>query len=843
MTVESISVVHECGTITSDTTWAGAPGQIYQVDCTVTVPAGVKLTIGPGTVVKSTGGGIDVDGGALVANGTAAAPITFTSIHDTAPGGVTDTSQDPKPGDWQGLSVSDALNDHSEPVGGGRLEVAHAQIAFAGAALQTTPGCGGCLGPPPPASESAVVANQLAVEHSHHGFDTSAPLQAITIADSTFAHDGVHGLPGNNNATGTSFLWAQSVSVTGSSFTDTAAPQALSIRSQDTPTVRDNTISGSGTEGSDCSSFCEATVEVHSPALNLSQLTGNTGNGNTEQSFAIAGTLASSGSLADLPAGWSRVITAGGIPNALVVPANVTLTVPAGTVVKFVGSHTGIDVDGGALVANGTAAAPITFTSIHDTAPGGVTDTSQDPKPGDWQGLSVSDALNDHSEPVGGGRLEVAHAQIAFAGAALQTTPGCGGCLGPPPPASESAVVANQLAVEHSHHGFDTSAPLQAITIADSTFAHDGVHGLPGNNNATGTSFLWAQSVSVTGSSFTDTAAPQALSIRSQDTPTVRDNTISGSGTEGSDCSSFCEATVEVHSPALNLSQLTGNTGNGNTEQSFAIAGTLASSGSLADLPAGWSRVITAGGIPNALVVPANVTLTVPAGTVVKFVGSHTGIDVDGGALVANGTAAAPITFTSIHDTAPGGVTDTSQDPKPGDWQGVRLEHPHGADSISYALFKYADTAIAVGTLSALSVHHTQFTHNQHAFTVEQTDEANVVIGNLPCVPPYTTFVNASDNWFGPTLIDSTGLPGLDIDVSGFIGASFPDPFGSLWDIESSVLSLYQIDPRANVGTDTIPVSIYDCTVPGSEPPIGVEFPIFPVMIVTPLAQPLWDVP
>src|SRR5713101_3864986 len=80
--------------ITTNTTWdlAGSPFVID--DCGVTVASGATLTIAPGVVVKPqragpcifSVGGLAVSGG-LVANGTSAQPIVFTSFLDDAFGG------------------------------------------------------------------------------------------------------------------------------------------------------------------------------------------------------------------------------------------------------------------------------------------------------------------------------------------------------------------------------------------------------------------------------------------------------------------------------------------------------------------------------------------------------------------------------------------------------------------------------------------------------------------------------------------------------------------------------------------------------------------------------------
>lgn len=82
------------GIIAADQTWTAAGGP-YLVSSTLTIPAGVTLTIQPGTIVYL-GSGVNIDinsGGRLLAEGTLAAPIRFT----VAPGsGVS----------WGGMTIS-----------------------------------------------------------------------------------------------------------------------------------------------------------------------------------------------------------------------------------------------------------------------------------------------------------------------------------------------------------------------------------------------------------------------------------------------------------------------------------------------------------------------------------------------------------------------------------------------------------------------------------------------------------------------------------------------------------------------------------------------------------------
>ena len=75
------------GTISVDTTWTAANSP-YIVTGNVTVASGVTLTVEPGVVVKLNSQFREMRvNGTLKAIGTAALPITFTSIQDDTVGG------------------------------------------------------------------------------------------------------------------------------------------------------------------------------------------------------------------------------------------------------------------------------------------------------------------------------------------------------------------------------------------------------------------------------------------------------------------------------------------------------------------------------------------------------------------------------------------------------------------------------------------------------------------------------------------------------------------------------------------------------------------------------------
>jgi hypothetical protein len=84
---DNLPVTHVCGTLTSNQTWIS--GNVYVVDCELTIPDGKTLTINPGTIVKiSASTGIDVQsGGTLNVSGNSTNHVIFTSYKDDSFGG------------------------------------------------------------------------------------------------------------------------------------------------------------------------------------------------------------------------------------------------------------------------------------------------------------------------------------------------------------------------------------------------------------------------------------------------------------------------------------------------------------------------------------------------------------------------------------------------------------------------------------------------------------------------------------------------------------------------------------------------------------------------------------
>ena len=744
----------------------------------LTVPQGVTLTVDPGAVVKSLGdgegcNGVDanicvVNGGALDAIGTASQPIVFTSANDNA-GKITGSGK-PSPGDWAGILVD---------VSGG-IDLEYADVKYDG---------GGSSG--------------------------------------------------------------------------------AGLYLQDTqPTLRNDTMENVAGVAYVLDSF--------GPFDNISSVTA-TGSGTAELDIVSRAVMANT-TLLDEPIPWV-------ISPYLTVPQGVTLTVAAGAVVKSLGDGEGCNgvdanicvVNGGALVAIGTASQPIVFTSANDNA--GKITGSGSPSPGDWAGILVD---------VSGG-IDLEYADVKYDGGGSS---GAGLYLQDTQPTLRNDTMENVAGVAYVLDSFGPFDNISSVTATGSGTAELDIvsRAVMANTTLLDEPIPWVISPYLTvPQGVTLTVDPGAVvkslgdgegcngvdanicvvnggALVAKGTPTqpvaftsANDNTY-GYGKTGSGSPSpgdWAGITIDPSSgidleyahvkydgggssgaglylqdpqptlrydtmenvngvayeldsggPFDNISGVTA-TGSGTPELDI-VSRAVNTNTTLLDELIPWV-------ISPYLTVPQGVTLTVDPGAVVKSLGDGEGCNntdanicvVNGGALVAKGSKAHPIVFTSLND--PVGAVTSTQGPSPGDWAGIAIACAPAVDAntcivdnssvLRYDVFEYASSAVNVGLLDSLQITDSVFSYNQSAAAVQGTTDNDPVLAALDCVPPYLSVIDASTDWFG-----STGYPGADIDLLGLLGIIVPDEFSSFY----GAITTYG-SAEEDIGDNLVPWTVYTC--------------------------------
>ena len=176
-------------------------------------------------------------------------------------------------------------------------------------------------------------------------------------------------------------------------------------------------------------------------------------------------------------------------------------------------------------------------------------------------------------------------------------------------------------------------------------------------------------------------------------------------------------AAVVLEAGHLDPTRLSGNDGTDNYG-GLELAGAFTASGSLSEgslVP----EIGIRGEQPNMLTIAHGVTLTLPPGQVVKSGNNTTISTVDRyplvvlGDLRAEGTSAAPVTFSSHWDDSIGG--DTSGEggataPAAGDWQGIQIGRG-GRAKLEHTNLRYALVALNAERGAAVGVRGTFF-HN-----------------------------------------------------------------------------------------------------------------------------------
>jgi YD repeat-containing protein len=520
------------------------------------------------------------------------------------------------------------------------------------------------------------------------------------------------------------------------------------------PVVEDNSVSTvNGTA-----------VSVAAQRLAPSKLENNTATADTMQVLALAGTLVGDLTLPrpglPMAIAHNTVVT----PDGLTVDHGVTLTVNEGVVIKAYGTYSPLNVYG-TLDVNGTAANPVTFTSIKDDTAGGDTNldgNATTPTAGNWPGIRGYDATD---EPM---RILMDYAELRYAPLSVSATSG-----------AETGVDPKQSEVSLTNSRFEHGSYVEATLLGPVSIAGNVVENGVGEFKSTG--------IYVSQYGLSETLSPV----------TVTGNTVSGMTHVGikvdtSNSLSLVEPVVEnnavsmvgsdavwVRANRLVPSKLENNTATADTMRIMSLGGTLVEDLTLPrpGLPVAIGRQYSGG-----LTVEVGVTFTIGEGVVIKaYTDNYSHLTVYG-TLDVNGTAANPVIFTSVKDDTAGGDTNldgNATTPAIGDWPGVRLLGDSAAMTASNVEVRYADTGVSASDGSSASLAGSTVRDNSRGLystgtssvvfrgTIVDNDEGAVAcsVPNPPATPSCT--IDARDVDWGT---DSGPFPfGTGDSVSGAV--------------------------------------------------------------------------
>ena len=394
--LSSAVIINYSGAITADAVWSG--NDTHWVTSSVTVNAGVTLTIEPGAIVKfNSNQNLDVNG-VLSAIGSEINPIIFTSYRDDSVGGDTnaDGFSSGQPGDWYSLQFNDSVIDSLT-----RLE--NVEVRYGGGHSS--------YGAIRLANASPAIVNSVISDSQYDGIYMTSAGSAPLIENVTIEDIGRNGVLVSSNATpdirsstirrcsmGVRHLNGSSV-LDGNLITDNSGWGIYYDNNVPTAAVIANNTVTNNNYG----------VKLPTSAVpNASD--GNTLLPNDHNGIWIIGGNRANDLQFELLSSGSSELNAYHIEGTYTQLSGSSLSIDPGVIVKFADGAAGLTINGG-FQAIGTANSKIVFTSERDDQYGGDLNSDGDasyPVVGLWSSIYFTDSADDSNA--------IDHAIIRFGG-------------------------------------------------------------------------------------------------------------------------------------------------------------------------------------------------------------------------------------------------------------------------------------------------------------------------------------------------------------------------------------------------------------------------------------------